>query len=198
MPISVFLSLASYSFVTSITPGPNNILVLNSALNYGLRKTVKLLIGIFIGILATMFVCSIMSLGLSNVSNSYMVIAKYVGTAYILWLAYRVAFSKPEEKNDNRSYPSFLMGMALQIVNIKLILFGILAYSNFILPYHTDLPILFLFAVLLAIMGGLGTFAWGIAGDIFQKLLFKYYRFINVILALMLVQSAVSILLIKQ
>ena len=49
MPLDVFLALVGFSFVSSITPGPNNIMLLTSGVNFGFRKTIPHMFGIGIG-----------------------------------------------------------------------------------------------------------------------------------------------------
>lgn len=85
------IPLLSYSFVNSITPGPNNIMLASSGVNFGFRRTVPHFLGVYFGFL---FMLSIACLGFGQIFEYIPLlqpILKYVGSAYLLYLAYRIA-----------------------------------------------------------------------------------------------------------
>ena len=122
-----------------------------------------------------------------------MSVMKYVGMAYIIWLAIRIAISKPElEETDKK--PSFWTGFVLQMVNIKIYLFGITALTGYVIPYYNSLKMLILFEIIIASIGTIATLIWIFMGNIFKRIYIKYYRIINIILGLFLLQCAISLL----
>ena len=68
MIMNILLSFAPYAFVTAYTPGPNNILALNTTSNYGWSSGRKLILGIGTGFICVMLVCAVGCFGLRNIS----------------------------------------------------------------------------------------------------------------------------------
>ena len=118
---------------------------------------------------------------------------KYIGAAYILFLAIHIAVSKPNADNVERS-ASFTKGFLLQFVNVKIYLFGITALTGYITDYSASLLILLLFEVVIATIGTVATFTWMGMGVLIQKVYQKHYRLLNMILALVLLECVYSIL----
>lgn len=123
-----------------------------------------------------------------------MSVLTYAGVIYILWLAYGVAISKPDNKKSDKQ-PSFWIGFILQIVNVKIFLFGITALTGYVTPYYSSLGMLLFFEIIIATVGSIATMTWIFFGGLLQHTYFKYYRTINIILAFLLLQCAVALLL---
>ena len=118
---------------------------------------------------------------------------KYIGAAYILWLAIHIVFSKPSTENAEQS-ASFLKGFMLQFVNVKIYLFGITALTGFITDYSRAFPVLFLFEMIIATVGTIATATWIGLGMMIQTFYEKHFRIINIIMALTLLECIYSIL----
>ena len=118
-------------------------------------------------------------------------IFKYVGAAYITYLAIYVARSKPDGGESNQM--SFMKVFLLEFVNVKIILYAITVYTGYVLPYESSLSSLLIHAFFLTGIGVAGTVTWAAAGGVFQKLLKKYYRPFNIAMALVLLWCAVSL-----
>jgi threonine/homoserine/homoserine lactone efflux protein len=192
MPI---LSFLLYVFVTSFTPGPNNIMAMLFANKYGLKKTIRFCLGVGAGFFVIMLLCSYFNLLLENFIPQIEFIMTILGAIYMLYLAIKIITSKNNDKdNDGDKNNSFLTGMLLQFINPKGILYGITAISTFILPYHTSNFSLLFYSLFLAFVGFMSTLCWSVFGSIFQTFLSKYRSQFNVIMALLLVYSAISIL----
>src|SRR5690606_17198983 len=121
-------------------------------------------------------------------------ILTYVGAAYIVWRAYYVARSKPGNKNEDKQ-PSFINGWVLQIVNVKIFLFGITALTVYVIPYYTSLGMLLFFEMIVAGMGTIATLSWVFFRGIFQNTYMKHYKVINIVLAALLLQSAFTLVI---
>jgi threonine/homoserine/homoserine lactone efflux protein len=117
----LLLAFALFAFVSSITPGPNNTMLLASGVNFGFQRTIPHMLGISIGF---MIMVLAVGLGLGAVFKAVPLlytILRYAGAAYLLYLAWKIATSgPPSESRDGESKPmSFLAAAAFQWVNPK-------------------------------------------------------------------------------
>ncbi|CAH0260904.1 Cysteine/O-acetylserine efflux protein [Peribacillus sp. Bi96] len=193
MPLFTFLL---YVFVTSFTPGPNNIMAMLFANKYGFKKTLKFCLGVGAGFFVIMLLSSYFNLLLKNFIPKIEFFMTILAAIYMLYLATKIIMSsKNKDKGeDGDKNNRFLSGMLLQFVNPKGILYGITAVSTFIIPYHTSNISLLCFSIFLAFVGFLSTMSWSVFGSLFQRFLKKYRSQFNIIMALLLVYSAISIL----
>lgn len=192
MPGRVIGSFLLYCVINAFTPGPGNILALNTATNYGWRKGMPLFLGIFAGYYVVQLICAMFVYGVSSFLPGLLGAMKYVGAAYILWLAIHVARSRPEEGGGEKQ-ASFWKGFLLQLVNVKIYLFGITALSGYVTDYSTALWVLVLFELGIATLGTIATSAWICAGVAIQRIYLRHYRPINIALALLLLECAYAI-----
>lgn len=192
MDIQAILAFLIYILINAFTPGPGNILALNTMTNYGWEKGKHLFFGIFTGYYFVQALCASFTFGLDKLLHPVMFVLKYVGAAYITWLAIHIALSKPDNKSEDNK-PSFWSGFFLQFVNVKIFLFGITALTGYVVPYYTSLVMLLFFEMFIATIGTIATLTWIFFGGIFQKTYLKHFRVVNVILALILLQSAVGL-----
>ena len=193
MPGYVTGNFLIYSMINAFTPGPGNILALNTVTNYGWKKGTPLFLGIFSGYYVVQMICAVFVYGISTLLPDVLGIMKYVGAAYILWLAVHVVFGHPEDAGADRS-ASFWKGFMLQFVNVKIYLFGITALTGYVTNYSTSLPVLIFFELVIATIGSAATSAWIGAGMAIQKIYRRHYRLSNVILAVTLLECVYSIL----
>ena len=91
--------------------GQGNILALNTVTNYGYKKGKPLFFGIFAGYYVVQILCAIFVYGVNSLLPNVMEVMKYIGAAYILWLAIHIAFSKKTSENTEQS-ASFLKGFS--------------------------------------------------------------------------------------
>ncbi len=193
MPGYVLGNFFIYSVINAFTPGPGNILALNTVTNYGYKKGRPLYWGIFAGYYVVQVICAIFVFGVSTFLPDVLGIMKYIGAAYILWLAVHIVLSKPTTSAVEKS-ASFLKGFLLQFVNVKIYLFGITALTGYITEYSGSLWVLLLFEIIIATIGTIATLTWIGLGVLIQRAYQKYYRVINIILALTLSECVYSML----
>ncbi len=193
MPGYVLGNFFIYSVINAFTPGPGNILALNTVTNYGYKKGRPLYWGIFAGYYVVQVICAIFVFGVSTFLPDVLGIMKYIGAAYILWLAVHIALSKPITSTVEKS-ASFLKGFLLQFVNVKIYLYGITALTGYITEYSASLWVLLLFEIIIATIGTIATLTWIGMGVLIQRAYQKYYRVINIILALTLSECVYSML----
>ena len=195
MSYNMWLTFISFAVITAFTPGPNNILALSAASNYGIKKSRNIILGIMAGFFCVMVLCGIFTVGLKSVLPSLMVYLKYLGAGYILWLAWHVWKSKPVSISEADSNTSFAKGFLLQFVNIKTMFYGVTILTSFVLPYYSSTLAIAGFVVLITMIGMLGVSTWALAGLALNKILNKYWRITNAFTALLLVYNAASILM---
>ncbi len=193
MPGYVVVNFFIYSVINAFTPGPGNILALNTVTNYGYKKGRPLFGGIFAGYYVVQMICAIFVFGVSTFLPDVLGIMKYIGAAYILWLAVHIAMSRPDADSAEKS-ASFLKGFLLQFVNVKIYLFGITALTGYITDFSASLWVLLLFEFVIATIGTVATLTWIGMGVLIQKVYQRHYRVINVILALTLLECVYSML----
>ena len=151
MPMAVLSNFLIYCVINAFTPGPGNILALNTVTNYGYKKGKPLFFGIFAGYYVVQILCAIFVYGVNTLLPNVMEVMKYIGAAYILWLAIHIAFSKPSTENAEQS-ASFLKGFMLQFVNVKIYMFGVTALTGYVVGYMSSFPaLLFIVTVFLAL-----------------------------------------------
>ena len=142
---------------------------------------------------AVQIICALFVYGVSAFLPGVMGVLKYVGAAYILYLAIHIAVSRPAGEQGEKS-ASFVKGFLLQFVNVKIYMFGITALTGFIVDYDSSLAALLLFEIIIATIGTIATCTWIVGGLLIQKFYLRYYRVINIVLALTLLECVYSML----
>lgn len=193
MPGYIIANFLLYCVVNAFTPGPGNILALNTVTNYGWKNGKPLFFGIFAGYYVVQILCALFVFGVSTLLPNVLTVLKYVGAAYILWLAIHIAISKPETGASGQS-ASFFKGFLLQFVNVKIWMFGITALTGYITDYSTAFSTLLFYELVIATIGSVATGTWIALGLLIQKFYGKHYRIINIILALTLLECIYSML----
>jgi threonine/homoserine/homoserine lactone efflux protein len=120
MIMETLIPLIVYAFVSSATPGPNNIMLTASGANFGFRRTIPHMIGISVGFC---FMLAVMGLGLGAVFLALpqlQLVLKIVGAVYMLWLAWKIANAGAPKSTETQATPlTFLQAAAFQWVNVK-------------------------------------------------------------------------------
>ena len=122
MSIEVIFALFIFAFVASITPGPNNIMLMASGTNFGFRKTFPHILGINIGFSTLVFSVGIGLMEVFNAIPFTQIILKFLCGGYLIYLSYRIAVSSSgiEKDGKQKSKPlSFLQALLFQWVNPK-------------------------------------------------------------------------------
>lgn len=195
MPTSVLSAFLTFTFITAFTPGPNNILALSSGSRYGFRGSTPIVAGICTGFLCVMIVCGVTAFSISVLSDRVITVMKYVGCAYIIWLAWKIATENITNTDTAQTKTGFLSAFILQFVNIKIIIYGLAAFSSFVLPYYDSSMAVILFILVLTLIGSAGVLTWALVGSALQRFFARHARVTNVIMAVMLLGCAVSLLL---
>ncbi|MEM9871058.1 MAG: LysE family translocator [Pseudomonadota bacterium] len=113
-------ALAVFAFASSITPGPNNLMLMASGANFGFRRSIPHMLGIGIGFVVMVM---LVGAGLAQVFTAYPAshsVLKAVSILYLLYLAWKVATAAPTTAQDTTGTPmTFVQAAAFQWVNPK-------------------------------------------------------------------------------
>jgi threonine/homoserine/homoserine lactone efflux protein len=120
MTYEILIGLVGFAFVSSITPGPNNLMLMASGANFGFWRTIPHMLGIALGFTLMVF---LVGMGLAQVFDAYPVlhgILKVASVLYMFWLAWKIAnAAAPKEGTPEGSPMTFLQAAAFQWVNPK-------------------------------------------------------------------------------
>lgn len=198
MSLELVLACAAFAFVTSVTPGPNNIMLLASGVNFGVRRTLPHILGISTGMIILLLA---VGLGLNQVFVRYPDLygaLQLVGGAYLLYLAWKIASAgAPDPDSLSRSKPfSFIQAAAFQWVNPKAWVMALGAITSFV-PQHDFIHNMLLVAGLFALINGPSCSLWVITGSLLRRALQspRTLRLFNGGMAILLVLSLYPILL---
>lgn len=191
------LQFLSYVFVSNISPGPNSIISMSNAGKFGLKKSILFNLGVSVGAFLVLIVSSLFSWIIFDIFPAFQLIMVWIGAAYILFLAWNTLQSKPTEENKYKkdSGNLFFQGVILQFVNPNTILYGITAFSSFILPQYQSPFILIVSCILLSLASFFCTVCWTIFGAVFQRFIVNHTKIVNVILATLLAYCAVALVI---
>lgn len=197
MSPDLLLPLCGFAVASSITPGPNNTMILASGLNYGFRRSLPHLFGICGGF---SFMVVAIGFGLQAVFEAVpmlQLILKYLGAIYLLWLAWKLAHAAPMSAEQAQlSKPlGFWGAAAFQWINPKAWVMILSAMSTY-LPPHAHLADVFLLALVFLLIGFVCVGSWALFGVVLRGFLQdpRSVRIFNVCMALLLLASLYPIL----
>ncbi len=192
MTPELLIAFVAFAFVTSVTPGPNNTMLLASGANFGLRRTLPHMLGISLGL---MLLVLAVGLGLGQVFEQVPMLydlLRYVGAAYLLYLAWKIARAgAPDGQAGERGKPfSFLQAAAFQWVNPKAWIMAIGAITTYT-PQDNFVVNVLCIAALFALVNCPTMSVWTVAGSLLRQWLSspRILRGFNVGMALLLVAS---------
>lgn len=200
MPLDAILALIGFAFVMSVSPGPSNILLLASGANFGLARTVPLILGISFGFLTMVLG---VGLGVARVLEAYPVSSvalRIACTVYILWLAVKMfshrgsGLSRSDNKIDKPF--TFLQAAGLQLVNPKAWTVALIVTVTY-LPPEASLSSLALLLTLFAAVNIPAISIWAISGHALRDFLGEENRMniFNKVMAILLVAAMLPAIL---
>ncbi len=195
---SWIIGLVLFAFAASITPGPNNLMIMTSGANFGIMKSLPHWAGIHIGFLLMMFIGG---MGAGALFMSHPVIElgfRLVCGAIILWLSWKIANARRADPGEGQLRPlTFLQAAAFQWINPKAWIMALSAISIYA-PGDSAGDIA-LVTLVFGLSGIPCTAIWLFAGEAVQKLLHKdsHFRIFNVVMALLLTGSSLPMLFAK-
>ena len=190
--VAAFLS---FIFITSLTPGPNNIACASFGMLLGYRQTLKFILGVASGFFFILWICALLSnflLESAPFINTYL---KYAGALYIIWLAYQTLKASYQAKDEVKHLASFGRGFFLQLVNPKGLFYGMTIFTTFLSGAEGNILLIMPWMVLLITVCLMSISIWTLFGNLIQRYMQnpKLKQAINTVLALALVLTALQI-----
>jgi len=195
VPVELILAVATFGFVTSVTPGPNNTILFATGVNYGVTKAFPFLFGIMLGLSV---ILTAIGLGLGVVFVAlpavYQVL-KYLGFAYILYLAYSIIRSGYKPIEANSKLFGLFEATFFQFVNPKVWVVMPSFMASFI-PIGASLELTIGLILVFLALTFPGALAWAVFGGLLKNFMAdsKKRLIFNWIAGLLLVASMVPVL----
>ena len=191
MSLEIFIALTVFAAVTSVTPGPNNLMLLTSGVNFGFGRTLPHMAGVSIG-----FVVLLLAVGagmgslLATLPWLYTAL-KIAGGLYLLYLAWRIAMSRSLDDGESSAKPmTFLQAAAFQWVNPKGWVTAVTAMGAYTDPANYWLTMLIV-AGMFGILTAPSCAIWAGTGVALRRWLSdpQRLRWFNIAMAVLLVAS---------
>ena len=189
------LSITLFGIVAAYTPGPNNFVAFYSGFNFGIKRTLPHILGVTFGF---PFLLLCMALGLINIFKLYPLIQeilKYLGTLFLIYLAYKISFSGSViGDNKNKNPVKFLETFIFQFLNPKGVIASVIVVSTYIdsgenfINYTTQIIILAFIVSVTSIT------LWTFMGKFLRKFATnqKFINYFNYVMSLLLLLSIIS------
>ncbi|RIK42174.1 MAG: lysine transporter LysE [Chloroflexi bacterium] len=189
LPVMVFI------LITTFSPGPSNVAGAAMGVLYGYRNTLKFLLGMSGGFFLLMFFSAWASASLLDSFPALASLLRYVGAAYILYLAlgmFKASYTFDPEAVKPMGFTS---GLLLQLLNPKLVVYGLTLFSTFFAPMRGQLDRLAVAVILLALTAFCATSVWTLFGTLLKTYLRQppIQLAVNAVLSLSLVYSALEL-----
>ena len=192
------LSIILFGIVAAYTPGPNNFVAFYSGFNFGIKRTLPHIFGVTFGF---PFLLLCMALGLINVFKLYPLIQeilKYLGTLFLIYLAYKISFSgSVSGENKNKNPVKFIETFIFQFLNPKGVIASVIVVSTYIdtgenfVNYTTQIIILAFIVSVTSIT------LWTLMGRFLRKFATnqKFINYFNYAMSLLLLLSIITFFL---
>ena len=189
--------LVLFCFVAAFTPGPNNILGSYSGFNFGIRKSLPLILGVTFGYTSLLIT---LSAGLIIVFKNYPFlqdILKILGSLFLIYLAYKISFKNKLETKEIKNPVKFLNTFFFQYINPKGVIIAIICISTFVESgsnylFHTMVVVIVSFIVSAASIS-----SWCLLGKFLRRFATnkKFIQIFNYIMSFFLIVCVIIIYL---
>lgn len=174
MTISLILSLTIFLFIAAITPGPNNLLLTSSGANVGFKGSLKLMAGIMLGMQCVLLSSAFGVAALLIIYPALHIGLKIVGSAYLLWLAWKTATSSYQRLDIPAKTPqavSWFQGGLLQFLNPKAWMMGLGAVGSFSLSGDAYFSSAIAISIVMVIVNFVAGIVWILGGTLISLFL---------------------------
>ncbi len=189
MKIEIFSALCSFAFVTSVTPGPNNLMLMTSGANFGVLRTLPHFLGVVFGF---MLMIVLVGTGLVRVFELYPVsyeILRICSIGYLTYLAWKIAGARPQSAESRAKPLTSLQAALFQWVNPKAWAMALTAVTVY--APSQNLAAVGLIALICGLINMPSVFVWVLMGSKLQRWLSDglRLRLFNYAMALLLLAT---------
>jgi threonine/homoserine/homoserine lactone efflux protein len=191
MSFEIFVALVVFATVTSVTPGPNNLMLLSSGVNFGFRRSIPHMVGISVGFVVLLLAVGAGMGSLLTALPALYTALKIVGGVYLLYLAWKIATSTSFDSAESGARPmSFLAAAAFQWVNPKAWVMAVTAMGTYTDPSNFW-PTMVLVAAVFGVVNLPNVAIWAGMGVALRRWLSepRRLRAFNIVMAVLLVAS---------
>jgi len=191
MSLSLLFAFLLFAVVMLFTPGPNNIMLMTSGLNFGFSRTLPHMLGVSIGFGLMVFLLGIGLGAAFQIYPALYVVLRYAGAAYLLYLAWSIGTSGKVEAGKKKSRPlTFLEGVAFQWINAKGWIIALGAITTYAALASFPLNVVLLSGAFV-LLGTASSATWAAFGSGLRRFLKdpRHVRAFNITMALLLVAS---------
>ena len=187
-----FVPFLSFALITTFTPGPNTISSAAMGISHGLGGSRNYRLGIASGFFLIMLSCALLSKGILGRFPEIQRYLSYAGALYILWLAFHIVKAEYGFNEEDQKLLGYKNGMLLQLLNPKVIVYGLTIYSVYLSTLRESLLLLPLSALGLALISFCAVSSWAVFGSGIRRVMNNggVRKGVNILLALLLVYSA--------
>jgi threonine/homoserine/homoserine lactone efflux protein len=181
VPTETLIALTTFGIAAMFTPGPNNITLAASGMNFGFARTMPQMTGVVLGFNAMLLS---VGFGLGALFTTYPVaqtVLKVFGAAFLLWLAWRIANAAPAQSSERGRPIRFVEATLFQWVNPKAVIIAISTMSLFVRPEYATNDVLvvgldFFFVSIASVLAwaGFGIGLRGLLKDPAKRRIFNY------------------------
>jgi threonine/homoserine/homoserine lactone efflux protein len=190
----MLVPIISFTLVTVLTPGPNNIMLLSSGLTFGYKRSIAHMSGIVLGF-TLMVVC--IGLGIGTIFKTFPVvftILKILGISYLFWMAWHIANTKGiyETKTSTRNKPfTFIQAATFQWANTKAWIVAITAITSFVTSSKYAFIQVLIIAFIYLLSAIIACNFWTLGGIYLKKIIKneRHLKIFNVTMAILLIAS---------
>jgi cysteine/O-acetylserine efflux protein len=195
MLVIEFVPLASYALIASFTPGPATIASSSLGVLHGLQRTWPFQAGLMLGVFLMMLLGGLVSASLLSWFPMLEPVLRYLGAAYILYLAWNILHASYKFSEGETKPLGFAHGLVLNLSNPKLVVYAFTVFSSFLSSVTGSVVGLVAAAFLLSLVSAASTVTWTLFGAAIRNRLRdpRFARWINIGLALALVYAAVEL-----
>ena len=190
------LPLALFAFVSSITPGPNNIMLTSSGIRFGFLRSLPHMLGVVIGFGLMLALCALGIGSLVMALPALHIAMKACGSAYLVWLAWKLRSMSFGAAEDRHAQPMRFIGAALfQFINPKAWVMALTGVSAFLPPVQPVWFAVVLFCLVFCTINLPCVSVWAGAGAVLRRFLMqpKWQRLFCGVMVVLTLYSAVSI-----
>ena len=166
---SQLISVLLFGLVASLSPGPNNIMTSYTAFNFGIKKTIPTMLGVVIGWTLLVILLQIGSVIIFQKFEILQKIIMFLGSIYLIFMAYKLSFSFKTSENVNSQPVTFFNTFFFQFVNPKAIIIALTAISMFIDPQKDFLRDSIILTIIFFLMAVGSQAAWCLMGKYLRK-----------------------------